>query len=123
MNLAKRDDVYKLQAMMLEEEQIGLHVEHYFSDGCYARELHIPAGVCLVGATHKTNHHFVISKGECLIVCDEHRKELAAPYHGQTLAGDKRVIYAITDTIFTTFHVTNETDIDKIEEQLLQVEL
>jgi hypothetical protein len=38
---------------------------------------------------------------------------------GQTQPGMKRVIYAITDTVWTTFHVTEETDVDKIAEQIL----
>ena len=38
---------------------------------------------------------------------------------GQTHPGMKRVIYAITDTVWTTFHVTEETDVDKIAEQIL----
>jgi hypothetical protein len=77
--------------MMLAMPQAETEVKHHFSDGVYARELRIPAGVCLVGALHKTNHFFTVS----------------------------RVIYAITDTVWTTFHVTEETDVDKIAEQIL----
>jgi hypothetical protein len=37
----------------------------------------------------------------------------------ETEPGIKRVIYAETDTVMTAFHVTNETDIEKIAEQIL----
>ena len=34
---------------MLKGDTVELEVKHHFSDGLYARELFIPAGVCLVG--------------------------------------------------------------------------
>ena len=41
---------------MLKGDTVELETKHHFSDGLYARELFIPAGVCLVGALHKTTH-------------------------------------------------------------------
>lgn len=122
MTLALRDDILKLQDLMLDQEQVELHVEHHFADGCYARELHIPAGVVLVGAIHKTNHHWILSKGRVVVSGGEGEQEYAAPYHGQTYPGEKRAIYAIEDTVWTTFHVTDKTDINDIEKDILQYE-
>jgi len=34
----------------------------------------------------------------------------------------KRVIYAVTDTVWTTYHPTNETDVDKIAQEILEPE-
>ena len=42
-----------------------------------------------------------------------------APYHGITYPGTKRVIYTHTDCLFVTVHVTNETDLEKIEEEMI----
>jgi len=121
--LAVRDDILKLQDLLLDQEQVEIEVRHHFADGCYARELHIPAGVVLVGAIHKTNHHWVISQGKCAI-SDESggSRVISAPYHGQTYPGDKRAIHAIEYTVMTTFHPTDKTDINEIENDIIQLE-
>jgi hypothetical protein len=107
---------------MLAMPQAETEVTHHFADGIYARELFIPAGVCLVGALHNTNHLFTVSQGECVAVTHEGREEIKAPYMGQTHPGMKRMIYAITDTVWTTFHVTEETDVDKIADEITELE-
>ena len=122
MNLALQSNIYKAQDVMLAMPQAETEVTHHFADGIYARELLIPAGVCLVGALHKTNHLFTVSEGECVAVTHEGREEIKAPYMGQTHPGMKRVIYAITDTVWTTFHVTEETDVDKIADEITELE-
>lgn len=120
MNVALQSNIYKAQDVMLAMPQAETEVTHHFADGIYARELFIPAGVCLVGALHNTNHLFTVSQGECVAVTHESREEIKAPYMGQTQPGMKRMIYAITDTVWTTFHVTEETDVDKISKEILE---
>ena len=123
MNLALQSNIFKLQELMLTQEQAETETFHHFSDGIYARELRIPAGVCIVGALHKTRHFVMVSKGKCSIATHEGSQIVEAPYMVETQPGIKRVVYAFTDTIMTTFHVTNETDIDKIAEQILVPEV
>lgn len=119
MNLALQSNIFKLQDFMLQQEQAETETIHHFSDGIYARELRIPAGVCIVGALHKTKHFMMVSKGRCSIATHEGSTVVEAPYIVETQPGIKRVVYAETDTVMTTFHVTNETDIEKIAEQIL----
>jgi len=119
MNLSLQASIYNVQEAMLQLPQVECEVFHHFADGVYARELHIPAGVCLTGALHLTNHFFSVSKGECYSVTHEGREHHVAPYLGQTYPNTKRVIYAVTDTVWTTFHPTNETDVDKIAAEIL----
>lgn len=119
MNLALQSNIFKLQDFMLQQEQAETETIHHFSDGIYARELKIPAGVCIVGALHKTRHFMMVSKGRCSIATHEGSTVVEAPYIVETQPGIKRVVYAETDTVMTTFHVTNETDIEKIAEQIL----
>lgn len=119
MNLALQSNIFKLQDFMLQQEQAETETIHHFSDGIYARELRIPAGVCIVGALHKTKHFMMVSKGRCSIATHEGSTVAEAPYIVETQPGIKRVVYAETDTVMTTFHVTNETDIEKIAEQIL----
>ena len=122
MNLALQDGIFKAQDLMLQMPQAETVVTDHFADGLYARELFIPAGVCLVGALHKTNHIFTVSKGECYAVTHEGKEHMIALYTGQTRPGMKRVIYAVTDTVWTTYHPTDETNPKKIAEQILETE-
>ena len=119
MNLALQSNIFKLQDFMLQQEQAETETIHHFSDGIYARELRIPAGVCIVGALHKTKHFMMVSKGRCSIATHEGSTVVEAPYIVETQPGIKRVVYAETDSVMITFHVTNETDIEKIAEQIL----
>lgn len=116
-------NVVQMQNEIKQLPQVQLRTEHYFSDGCYARELHMPAGVFLVGALHKTNHHFIVSKGKILVKNGNIDSILKAPYHGLTKSGDKRSIFAMEDSIMTTFHVTELTDVDAIGDLILGEEL
>ncbi len=117
-----------LSVVEMEEEmrhlpQIKLETIHRFSDGCYAKELRIPTGVMLSGALHKTNHHWVLSKGKIFVKNGNEKIIYEAPYHGQTYSGDKRIIFAFEDSVFTTFHVTDSTDIEEIGREILGEEL
>ncbi len=112
----------ELQDKMLEMEQAEITTKHRFTDGVYSREITIPRDVCLIGAKHLTRHFFIISKGKCIINDGKSTEILESPYHGITEIGTKRAILAMEDTVFTTFHVTNETDIDKIEKDIIEPE-
>ncbi len=115
-------NILELQKEMRSMPQVEINTIHRFTDGVYSREITIPAGVSLVGAKHLTEHFYVISKGECVFSDNTSQEALSAPYHGTTSPGTKRAIYALTDTIITTFHATNETDINKIESDIIEPE-
>lgn len=122
MEVAKQDDIYKLQSLMLEGDTIDLETRHHFSDGLYARELFIPAGVCLVGALHKTKHLYTVVKGKCRVSSQFENLEIEAPFMGETIPQTKRVIYAVTDCVWITYHPTDLTDVEEIEKALLEQE-
>ena len=122
MNLTKQDDIYKFQSLMQAGDTVELDVQHHFSDGLYARELFIPAGVCLVGALHKTRHMYMVVSGKCRVSSQYGNQEIVAPFISETLPGTKRVIYAETDTVWVTYHPTDLTDIKDIEKALLSKE-
>ena len=118
MNLVKRHKIQGLQDYLLDNSCPAPQVEvkHTFADGIYAREMSLKANSFVVGALHKTQHLFNISKGSCMVALEDRVEYLEAPYSGITQIGDKRVITAITDLVWTTYHVTNETDPDIIAE-------
>lgn len=114
--------VEQLQNAMQSLPQVDCQVKHHFTDGLYARELIIPAGVCVVGAKHNTNHILMVTQGECLISNNGLSERVTAPYMLETTKGTKRAITAITDTTMITFHVTKEKNVKKIGEAITEKE-
>ena len=123
MNLTKQDDIYKFLSLMQAGDTVELDVQHHFSDGLYARELFIPAGVCLVGALHKTRHMYMVVSGKCRVSSQYGNQEIVAPFICETLPGTKRVIYALTGCVWVTYHPTDLTDIKDIEKALVVEEM
>lgn len=107
---------------MLKGDTIELEARHHFSDGLYARELFIPAGVCLVGALHKTRHLYTVVKGKCRVSSQFGNMDIEAPFMGETIPGTKRVIFAETDCVWITYHPTELTSVEEIEKALLEPE-
>ncbi len=94
-------------------------LKHVFTPGLYTRQILMPAGTLLTSRIHLFEHPFIISAGVVSVWGDERGWEtLQAPYLGVTKPATRRVLYIHQDTIWTTFHVTNETDPEKIVEQV-----
>jgi hypothetical protein len=59
-------------------------------------------------------------KGEVVVVTEERwREHLKAPLSMISSPGTKRAIIALEDTVWITVHVTNETDLEKIEDYVI----
>lgn len=110
----------ELEAVLSELPKAELPVTHTFTPGIYIRQILIPAGTMLTSMEHKTEHPFVISQGRIIVTSDnEGQVVYEAPYTGITKPGTRRALYAETDVIWTTFHATEETDVEKIGEAIL----
>jgi len=94
-------------------------LKHSFADGCYIREVFNPKGELLVTKIHKVTHPFFLMKGDMSILMEDGIKRIRAPHYGITPAGTKRIIYCHQDCVFVTVHVTELTDIAKIEEEVI----
>jgi len=94
-------------------------INHHFAPGVYAREIHLPAGHVVVGKIHKHAHLNIISKGMVLVSTEAGTEELTGPCIFTSYAGTKRAVLILKDTIWTTIHVTQETDLEKIEDELI----
>lgn len=109
-----REKVQRLEDSLIHYPQVECPVRHHFAPGVYAREMTIPAGVIATGAVHKTEHLSIISIGHCVLTTDEGPKEIHGPCTFVSKPGAKRAIVAITETVMTTIHPTEETDLDKL---------
>jgi hypothetical protein len=119
-----RANIVQLQDVMLGMESAldKFPVTHHFAPGVYAREMFLPADHTIIGKIHRHAHINIISKGRVKVSTEEGSEEIDATEHPITftsLAGTKRAVYVIEDTIWTTIHVTNETDLEKIEEEII----
>ena len=98
--------------------------EHRFTPGMYIRQIFIPARTILTSRIHLTEHPFVISKGDISVWTKETgTMRFKAPYSGLTKPGTRRLLFAHDDTIWTTFHATDETDVKKIEETITTIRM
>jgi hypothetical protein len=114
-----RETVLRAEAKMLDLPQLDLPVTHYFSKGVYARALFIPKGTVLTGKIHKYAQLNILSQGEISVLTEDGIKRVKAPFHVVSPPGTKRIAYAHEDCVWTTIHGTDETDLEKIEEQFI----
>ena len=113
-------DISKLTKGMLDMLQAECPVQHRFAPGVYIREMLIPAGTLIVGHVHKTKHFNIMLCGRIRVFIDGRVEELAGPQTILSSAGVQKVGYALEDTIWQTIHPSTETDIEKLEAQLVE---
>ena len=94
-------------------------LKHEYADGCYIRTIFMPTGTLITSKIHKVCHPYFVMTGRVKVITEEGSVEITAPYNGITPAGTKRAIHVLEDCLWSTVHVTNETDLEKIEEQVI----
>ena len=108
-----------LMESMKDMEQLDAPVTHHFSKGVYAREIFMPKGMLIVGKIHKTRHLNIISQGKCTVITPVRKLEIEAPHTFESFEGEQKVVLMHEDTVWTTIHLTDETDLDKIEAECI----
>lgn len=97
-------------------------VQHFFAPGCYAREITMPEGLVVIGKIHRHAHVNVISHGKVRVLTYEGWREYTAPCTFVSTPGTKRVVFIVEDTVWTTVHVTEETDLAAIEREVIMTD-
>jgi len=92
---------------------------HHFAPGIYCREYHIKKGDLVVGKIHKTCHMSIISKGKVSVKSQYGDEQYTAPCIFRSEIGVQRVVYAHEDTVWTTIHAVDTTDVDDIEDKVV----
>jgi hypothetical protein len=119
-----RQNIMALQDTMMgmTDSQIELPLKHHFAPGAYARECFVPAGTTVVGKIHRHAHINIIRRGHGVVATEFGKMEYDArqgPYTFTSLPGTKRAVHAISETIWTTFHVTNATTPEDAETDVI----
>jgi hypothetical protein len=114
-----REQILNIERFILDCPQVETPTTHYFSPGIYAREMFIPAGTVLTGAVHKTEH-LVQFVGDITVLTDGGMQRLTGRHTFVSKPGAKRVGYAHADTWCTGFFATDKTDIEELENDLVE---
>lgn len=114
----KPDLAKDLALAMIGMPEVVCETTDLFCGGVYIREMKIPAGVTVVGHQHKTEHFTELTSGRVLLSIDGIAHEIVAPALFKAQPG-RKVCHAITESIVRNIFATNETDVEKLEEMLL----
>jgi hypothetical protein len=120
-----RDRILTLQRAMFADPRFDpqckdFPVTHFKAPGMIGRQMLIPKGSIIVGKIHKHAHLNQISYGHVRVFTEFGPMEINGPTTFTSQPGTKRVVLAIEDTLWTTFHLNpNDYDPDNEEEMKL----
>jgi len=118
--LAFEDYVSSIPESFTDTECPYQPVHTVIPGGLYIRTLEIPPGQAVIGYRHAIEHQVILAKGKCLCITERGVEEMEAPLQFVSPAGEKRVVITTDEScIWITVHKTNETEIDKIEQDIL----
>jgi hypothetical protein len=116
-----KEKVATLMRGMGEMPQVPCPLNHYFAPGVYIREIFMPAGSIVIGKIHKTEHFNIIQKGSVTLIAEDgSHKSLQGPCTFVSKAGVQKLLYIHEDTVWSTVHLTEERDLDKLEALLIE---
>tara|TARA_R110000772_G_scaffold31234_6_gene77209 strand:- start:7850 stop:8317 length:468 start_codon:yes stop_codon:yes gene_type:complete len=107
-----------LEQWMLEQPQAPYQLNHHFGPGVYIREAVIPAGTIALGHPHRGQHMVVILEGVMATLMDGEVKVISGPATFLSDAG-RKLVYVIEDLTIQNIYATEETDIEKLEDMLV----
>lgn len=119
-NNERVNELERVIAGMAVDSPVEAKVEHFFIEGMYSRRTTLPKGMILTSKIHaKDNFYFVLTGAVSVWTEDAGVVNIVAPYAGVTKAGTRRVIYVHEECIWQTVHHCHETDMDKVESDLI----
>lgn len=112
--------INNIEDEMMQHEQVDCPLQHFFTPGLYTRQIFIPKGTHIISKIHNTAHPYIISVGKVKVFTEEEGTcILTAPHMGITKPLTRRVLIALEDTVWTTFHATDKTTVDEVEKDIM----
>ncbi|WP_347454275.1 hypothetical protein ABEF83_08080 [Acinetobacter thermotolerans] len=119
-NRAYIDVVRNVQHQLQESpDVIDVPVVHHFAPGVYMRQMDAAAGTLVVSKMHRTEHMNILVKGSLTVATEDGIQLMTAPCVLKSMPGTKRIGYFHEDSSWITVHPTEETDLEKIEAQVI----
>jgi len=113
------DKINALMQELIKHPQVDCPVSHHFGPNIYIREVVMPAGTVVVGKPHKTEHMCNMISGRMIVVNEDgEQKEVVAPAVFMANKG-RKTAYIIETVRFQNIFATEETDIEKLENMLV----
>lgn len=114
------DTVRDVQQQLSESpDQIDVPVQHHFAPGVYMRQMDAAAGTLVVSKMHRTEHMNILLKGSLTVATEDGIQLMTAPCVLKSMPGTKRIGYFHEDSSWITVHPTSDTDLEKIEQQVI----
>lgn len=122
-----REVIVSVEFLMRDSVESGLStdvkdsipLDHQFIPGAYARGMCVAAGTLIVGKIHRKPCFNFILSGACVVWSEWGRQDILAPLFFVSPPGTKRIIYAVQDLIWYNVHGTEQTDLEKLEAELI----
>lgn len=92
---------------------------HHFGPGVYVRELRRPADTFILGHAHKTAHLNVVVSGDLAVMMHGKVRQYKAGDVFMSEANSRKLTYTQHGATLLTIHPTHETDLDKLEDELI----
>ena len=112
------EKLFAIEAVLKQMPQVELPLRHCFGNKVYVREMTAPKGSIIIGKMHKFKQVNIVVKGDISVLTEDGWKRLKSGEMFESPAGIKRAGYTHEDTIWTTICGTEETDIEKAENEL-----
>lgn len=114
--------VSRLAATLDHIGGMDLHPVHYIADNIYARELSLPAGSLAIGHIHRERHICTCSKGSAIVYSvDAPVRHVEAPHTWISEPGTQRVVFCVTDVVWTSYHVIDGAAVDVSDPASIEV--
>jgi len=118
--IAQRTRFDELESAIAQLPAVEPEVIHHFAPGVYAREMRLIPGTMLTGKIHKTEHLNIV-QGDITVFSENGEGRRITGYGCfVSKAGTRRAGFAHALTSWITVHPTAETDLEKIEAEVIE---
>lgn len=111
--------IEEIEKKMLNEPQVEVPLHHAFAPNVYLRQVTMPKGTVVIGHQHKTEHFNIVMSGKATVFIDGKLEEIVAPSIFKSSANVRKILFIHETMIWATVHPTDETDINKLEDELI----
>ncbi len=112
------EKLFVIEAALKQMPQVEVPLRHCFGNKVYVREMTAPKGSILIGKMHKYKQVNIVIKGDISVLTEDGWKRLKSGDMFESPAGIKRAGFTHEDTVWTTICGTEETEVNKAEDEL-----
>lgn len=117
--LPTQEDMYEIEARLLQLPQADFSLVNRFADGLYARQVTMCAGTLVSSKIHLKEHLAFVMAGDISVWTDQDYQRIQAPQVIVTQPGTKRILLAHADTVWITVHACNAKTVEEAEAELV----